>query len=307
MHARVIGTGSYLPQQILTNYDLEKKLDTSDAWIIERTGIRERHIAAKDETTSDMATRAGRAALDAAGVAPSDVDLILVATATPDRSFPSTACLVQYQLKARRAAAMDISAACSGFLYALSVGVQYIQNKVYQNVLVIGAEKMSRIVDWTDRQTSILFGDGAGALLLSASKQKGVLSTHLHSDGSLWELLYVSDHIKMKGGETFKAAVKAMEQVAREALTHNGMDISDVDFLIPHQANVRIIKTVAERIGFEMTKAIMNIAGCGNTSAASIPVALDEAVRDGRITKGNLLLFLAFGGGLTWGSALVRW
>jgi len=326
MKAKIVGTGAYVPRTVLTNHDLQQKykVDTTDRWIVERTGIRERHIASKDEATSDLAYKAAYAAIGAANVAPDEIDLIIVATATPDMFFPSTACIVQDKLKATRAAAFDLSAACSGFLYALSVGEQAIRSRTYKKVLVIGAEVMSRITDWTDRGTCILFGDAAGAVLLAPSyASSGILSTHLHSDGSLWDLICVPgggtamppsekviterlNTIKMKGNETFKVAVRCMEEVAKEALRANNLSLSEVDYLIPHQANMRIIKAVAERLNLPMEKIIVNLDRYGNTSAASIPLALDEAVRSGRIKKGEMILMLAFGSGLTWASALLK-
>lgn len=325
MKARIVATGSYVPERVLTNADLEKQIETTDQWIVERTGVRERRIAGKDEATSDLAFKAAERALETAGMPADQVDLIIVATATPDMFFPSTACLVQDKLKATRAAAFDLSAACSGFVYGLSVGEQYIRTGTYQNVLVIGAEVMSRLTDWTDRRTCVLFGDGAGAVLLApSSSESGILSVHLHSDGSLWDLICVpggaaaippsekvlAEHlntIKMKGNETFKAAVRSLEEVAWEAMRANDLSPADIAFLIPHQANIRILNAVSERLGFSKEKVVVNLDRYGNTSAASVPLALDEAVRDGRIKPGAPLLFLAFGGGLTWASALVRW
>ena len=325
MKARIIATGSYVPEKVLTNRDLAKQIETTDEWIVERTGVRERRIAGKDEATSDLAFKAAERALAAAHMTPDQIDLIIVATATPDMFFPSTACIVQDKLKATNAAAFDLSAACSGFVYGLSVGEQYIRSGTYRNVLVIGAEVMSRLTDWTDRRTCVLFGDGAGAVLLApSSSDSGILSVHLHSDGSLWDLICVpggaaaippskkvlAEHlntIKMKGNETFKVAVRSLEEVAWEAMRANGVSPSDISYLIPHQANIRILNAVADRLGFAAEKVVVNLDRYGNTSAASIPLALDEAVRDGRIKEGASLLFLAFGGGLTWASALVRW
>lgn len=325
IRAEIIGTGSYVPEARMTNKDLEGKIETTDAWIVERTGIRERRIASKDEAASDLALQAARKALEAAQVAPEEIDLIVLATSTPDMFFPSTACIVQDKLKATRAAAFDLSAACSGFVYALAVGEQYIRSGTYQKVLVIGTEIMSRLINWTDRTTCVIFGDGAGAVLLApSSSESGILSTHLHSDGSLWDLICVPgggsaippsekvlaerlNTIKMKGNETFKVAVRSLEEVAREALRANDLQPSDISFLVPHQANLRIIKAVAERLDLGMERVVVNLDRYGNTSAASIPLALDEAVREGRIKKGEMLLFLAFGGGLTWGASLVRW
>ena len=325
IHARVTGTGAYLPDRRLTNQELERMVETSDRWIVERTGIRERRIAAPDEATSDLATAAGRQALTASGVSASSVELIIVATATPDMLFPSTACLVQERLGAKQAFAFDLSAACTGFLYALAVADQYIRAGTYRTVLVIGAEVLSRMVDWTDRTTCILFGDGAGAVVVQADGgTRGVLSTHLHSDGSLWDLIHIPgggsrrppsaetvadrmNFVKMKGSETFRVAVRALEEVAREALTANGLSTDDVALLIPHQANLRILQAVAERLSLPAEKMVINVDRYGNTSAASIPIALDEAVRAGRVRPNDLLLLEAFGAGLTWGAAVVRW
>ncbi|MFQ5596957.1 MAG: beta-ketoacyl-ACP synthase III [Nitrospiria bacterium] len=321
---RIAGCGSYVPETIVTNHDLEKKIDTTDQWIVARTGIRERRVASKDEATSDLAVKAARRALENGNTSAQDVDLIIVATSMPDMFFPSTACIVQDQLEARHAAAFDLSAACSGFLYALSVGEQYVRSGTYRNVLVIGAEVMSRLINWEDRRTCVLFGDGAGAVLLAPScSDSGILSIHLHSDGSLWDLICVPggasamppsekvlvEHlntIKMKGSETFKIAVRNLEDTALKALRSQGLSISDITWLIPHQANIRILNAVADRLEFPREKMIVNLDKYGNTSAASIPLAFDEAQRDGRIKDGDLLLFLAFGGGLTWGSAVVK-
>ncbi len=323
--ARIAASGSYVPETVLTNHDLEKKIDTSDEWILGRTGIRERRIASKDESTSDLAVKAARRALEAGGISAETLDLIIVATSMPDMFFPSTACIVQDKLGATGAAAFDLSAACSGFLYALSVGEQYIRSGTYQNVLVIGAEVMSRLTNWDDRRTCILFGDGAGAVLLSPSKSdRGIASVHLHSDGSLWDLICVPgggsaippsekvlleqlNTIRMKGNETFKVAVRNLEEVALQALSADNLSASDIDWLIPHQANIRILKAVANRLKFPQEKMIINLDKYGNTSAASVPLAFDEAVRDGRINEGDTLLFLAFGGGLTWGASVVHY
>ncbi len=324
MGARIQGTGSFVPARVLTNVDLERMVETSDAWIVERTGIRERRIVASGESCSDLAVKAAERALEAAGVAAADLDLILVATCTGDAPLPATACLLQHRLGAQRAAACDISAACSGFVYALAVGDAYVRSG-YGRVLVVGSEVMSMLMDWTDRGTCILFGDGAGAVVLGpAADGQGILSSHLHSDGTLWDLICVPgggsaappsekmlaeglQYLKMKGNETFKVAVRTMEEVAREALSANGLSVEDLDLYIPHQANLRIIKAVASRLGLPMEKVVMNMDRYGNTSAASIPLALDEAVRGGRVREGNLILMEAFGGGLTWGSVLVRW
>ena len=325
IHARITGTGAYAPKKIITNNDLTRLVDTSDEWIIERTGIKERRIAEKDQTTSDLAYEAGKRALKAAGIGPQDLDLILVATMTPDTILPSMGCVLQYKLGAKNAAAFDIAAACSGFIYGLSVADAFIKAGVYKNILLVGAEVLSRFTDWEDRTTCILFGDGAGAVVIQRQAGKrGILSTHLHSDGSLGDLLHVpaggathpASHdtirkrmhfIKMKGNETFKAAVRALEGVVQEALEHNKIKPEEIDFLIPHQANLRIIQAMAQRLNMPMEKVVLTLPKYGNTSAASIPMALDEAVRDGRIKENHLLLFEAFGGGLTWASALVRW
>jgi 3-oxoacyl-[acyl-carrier-protein] synthase-3 len=324
VRARIAGTGSYVPERVLTNADLERMVATSDAWIVERTGIRERRIAAPGEACSDLGTRAAARALEAAGVAPADLDLILVATCTGDAPLPSTACLIQQRLGAVRAAACDLSAACSGFVYGLAVGDAYVRTGS-RHVLVVGAEVMSMLTDWSDRNTCVLFGDGAGAVVLSPTEgERGILSSHLHSDGNLWELIYVPgggsrippsekmladglQYLKMKGNETFKVAVKMLEEAAREALTANGLTVKDLDLFVPHQANLRIIKAVAARLELPMEKVVLNLDRYGNTSAASIPLALDEAVRAGRVRGGSLVMIEAFGAGLTWASALIRW
>ncbi len=313
--SRIIGTGSYAPKKVLTNHDLEKMIETSDEWITERTGIKERRIAAEGETTSDMAAKAAKKALEMAGIEPDEIDTIIVATVTPDMDFPSTACFVQNKLKAHKAASFDIAAACSGFIYALSVADSLIKSGHSKYALVIGAEIFSRITDWTDRNTCVLFGDGAGAAVLAKTTGKrGILSTHLHSEGSSWKLLCASSHeenaktyIRMHGNEVFKVAVRALEDVAIEALEHNGLKGDDIDWFIPHQANERIIVATAKRLGVQMDKVYMNLNRYGNTSAASIPLALDEAVRNGNVKDDDLILLDAFGGGFTWASALVRW
>lgn len=313
--SRIIGTGSYAPKKVLTNHDLEKMIETNDEWITERTGIKERRVAAEGETTSDMAAKAAKKALEMAGIEPDEIDTIIVATVTPDMDFPSTACFVQNKLKAHKAASFDIAAACSGFIYALSVADSLIKSGHSKYALVIGAEIFSRITDWTDRNTCVLFGDGAGAAVLAKTTGKrGILSTHLHSEGSSWKLLCASSHeenaktyIRMHGNEVFKVAVRALEDVAIEALEHNGLKGDDLDWFIPHQANERIIVATAKRLGVSMDKVYMNLQKYGNTSAASIPLALDEAVRNGKVKDGNLILLDAFGGGFTWASALVRW
>lgn len=324
MKSRIAGTGSYTPSRVMTNTELERMVATSDDWIRERTGIRERHIAASGEACSDLAVQAGRRALAAAGLAASDLDLILVATCTGDYPLPATACLVQHQLGATKAAACDVSAACCGFVYALSVADAYVRTGM-RHVLVIGSEVMSAITDWSDRNTCILFGDGAGAAVVSASDgERGILSTHLRSDGSLCELITVpaggsrtplseqvvaerTHFIKMKGNETFKVAVRTLEEIARETLAANQLQVEDLDLYVPHQANMRILKAVMERLGLPLEKVMVNLEHYGNTSAASIPIALDEAVRAGRVQDGSLVMLGAFGAGLTWASALIRW
>ncbi len=324
MKACIAGTGSYAPARALTNADLERMVATSDEWIRERTGICERRIAATGEACSDLAVQAGKRALAAAGLAATDLDMILVATCTGDYPLPATACLVQHQLGATNAAACDLSAACCGFVYALSVADAYVKNGM-RYVLVIGSEVMSAITDWTDRNTCVLFGDGAGAVVVGASDgERGILSTHLRSDGALCELIMVpgggsrtppSDkviaerlqYIKMKGNETFKVAVRTLEEIARTTLSANGLRVEDLDLYVPHQANVRILKAVMERLGLPIEKVLLNLDRYGNTSAASIPIALDEAVREGRIKDGSLVMLGAFGAGLTWASAVIRW
>lgn len=315
LRSRIVGTGSYVPNKVLTNHDLAKMVDTSDEWIVERTGIRERRIASDEVATSDLAAVAGKKALEMAGIEPDQVDTLIVATVTPDMDFPSTACFVQHKLKARKAASFDMAAACSGFIYALSVGDSLIRAGNSEYVLVIGSEIFSRITDWTDRNTCVLFGDGAGAVVLKRTTGKrGIASTHLHSEGSSWKLLCASSHeenaktfIRMHGNEVFKVAVRALEDVAMEALEHNGIKSEDIDLFIPHQANERIIVATAKRLGVPMDKVFLNLSKYGNTSAASIPLALDEAVREGKVRDGDLILLDAFGGGFTWSSALIRW
>ncbi len=325
VRAKITGTGSAVPEKVLTNFDLERIVDTSDDWITTRTGIKERRIASDGEYTSTFATGAAVNALAMAGVDPADLELIIVGTVTPDFPFPATACLLQDNLKASRAVAFDISAACSGFIYGLSIAEKFIRTGAVGKALVVGAEVLTRIVDWTDRNTCCLFGDGAGAAVLEASKdESGILSTHIHSDGTYWELLNqpgagnrnpacqktLDDklmYINMQGNEVFKLAVRAMDEVAHEALAANGMTTADIDLFIPHQANRRIIDAIGKRMGLSDDQVFVNLERYGNTSSASIPLALDEANRSGRINAGDMLLFDAFGGGLTWGAALVRW
>ena len=322
IYSRVAGTGSYLPEKILTNDDLAKMVDTSDEWIAARTGIRERHVVAEGETTCDLAYHASMRALEAAGVDPQELDLIVLGTTTPDLIFPSTACLLQHRLGANGCAAFDVNAACSGFVYALTVADKFIQSGAAKTVLVVGAETLTRMIDWSDRGTCVLFGDGAGAVVLKADSETGILSTHLHADGGKKELLWnpvgVSAGFKldepnagvrvlMTGNEVFKHAVKALDSVVEETLEANGLDRHDIDWLIPHQANLRIIEATAKRLDMPMERVIVTVDKHGNTSSGSVPLALDEAVRSGRVQRGQLVLLEAFGGGFTWGSALLRY
>jgi 3-oxoacyl-[acyl-carrier-protein] synthase-3 len=293
----------------MTNADLEKIVDTSDQWITERTGIRKRHIVAADETTCDLAEHAARNALEAAGLAASDIDLIIVATTTPDRVFPSTACLLQNRLGIHQgSAAFDLQAVCTGFVYALSVADKFIRTGSATRALVIGADSLSRIIDWTDRSTCVLFGDGAGAVVVEASDKPGLLSTHLHADGQYNELLHVPEgdrYIHMQGNEVFRVAVNTLGRIVDETLDANKLKKDDIDWLVPHQANIRIIAATARKLKMPMERVVVTVDEHGNTSAASIPLALDTAVRDGRIKRGETLLLEAFGGGFTWGSALL--
>lgn len=323
LRSRVLGTGSYVPEKVLTNHELEKIVETSDDWISSRTGIRERRVAV-EESTSDMATRAAKAALKSAGVSAKDIDLIVVGTVTPEMAFPSTACAVQAQLGVRSgAAAFDVSAACSGFLYALDVADKYLKAGGAKKALVIGVDRFSSLLDWKDRSTCVLFGDGAGAVVLSAEKgARGVLSCHIHADGKHWDMLYAKSGlqpspfdkreaepaaIKMNGNETFKIAVRTMGQAIKEVLEDTGIDPKDIALLVPHQANMRIINATRERLGLPEDRVFTNLDRYGNTSAGSIPLALDEAARQGRVKDGDIVLFVAFGGGLTWASAAVKW
>jgi len=323
--ARIVGTGSYRPERVLTNFELEKMVDTNNEWITARTGIKERRIAADHEMTSDLAVNAARKALEMANTKPEEIDLVIVGTITGDYPWPSTACLVQDKLGAVNAAAWDVSAACSGFVYALASATQYLESGHSKKALVIGAEVLSRIIDWEDRNTCILFGDGAGAVVLEAQDgEQGILSSHLHSDGSYWELLYQPGFgarnpasvsgieqrlpfLHMAGNEVFKVAVRSLYDVAIEALDANQMTAKDVDLLFPHQANRRILDAVKKRLKLNDDQMYVNVDMCGNTSGASIPLALDEANRNGQLHEGDILLFDAFGGGFTWGAALVRW
>jgi 3-oxoacyl-[acyl-carrier-protein] synthase-3 len=314
-YSRIAGTGRYLPERVLTNAELEKKVATTNKWIVERTGIRERHIIGPNDSTSSMATAAAKKALLAAAVSPKEIQLIIVATSTPDKFFPSTACLVQAELGEEGCPAFDVVAACAGFNYALSVADQFIRNGVVQTALVIGSESMSTIINWKDRSTCILFGDGAGAVVLQAANQPGIISSHLHAAGSYKDLLSLSSglkkgdvpHIKMQGSEVFKIAVNKLSALLEETLAANKIDKKDIDWLIPHQANLRIIQAMANKLKMTMQHVVLTLEQHGNTSAASIPIALDVAVRDGRVQRGQLLLMESFGAGLAWGSALVRY
>jgi 3-oxoacyl-[acyl-carrier-protein] synthase-3 len=321
----ITGVGSYLPARVLTNADLEKMVDTSDDWITSRTGIKERRLAGKNEFTSDLAAHAALRAMQRAGVTPEQIDLIAVATITPDMPIPSTACLVQHKIRARRAAAFDLEAACSGFIYGLEIAQQFIMSRTYDTVLVIGAEKLSSIVDWKDRNTCVLFGDGAGAAVLqNRPDAHGLLTAVMGADGAKADLLFMpgggsrcpataesiaarSHFLRMEGKETFKNAVQAMFNAAREAMRRCEIDISRIKCVIPHQANRRIIDAVAERLGASPEQMFINLDRYGNTSAASVAIALDEAVQSGRIARGDLLLLIVFGAGLTWGAAVIEW
>lgn len=313
-YSRIAGTGSYLPKKILTNADLVHMVDTTDEWIFSRTGIRERHIVADDEFTSDLALHAARKAIEAAGIAAESIDLIIVATTTPDKIFPSTACILQRKLGIAGCPAFDVQAVCSGFVYALSIADNFIKAGSAKCALVIGAESFSRITDWTDRGNCILWGDGAGAVILQASTEQGIISTHLHADGSYENMLHVPrkndpnsrDTVVMEGNGVFKVAVNTLDAIVDETLTANGMQKSDVDWLVPHQANIRILQATAKKLSMSMDRVVVTVDIHGNTSAASIPLALDVAVRDGRIKRGEIILMEAFGGGFTWGSALIK-
>ena len=317
IYSRIAGTGSYLPEKVVTNHDLEKMVDTTDEWIRSRTGIERRHIAADGETTVDLAERAARRALEAAGIAPAEVDFIAFGTTTPDLIFPNCGTLLQHRLGCRGVPAFSVETACAGFMYALSIADKYVRCGDARCALVIGAETLSRITDWSDRATAVLFADGAGAVVLEPAATPGVLSTHLHSDGEYRDLLYCGSGvskgfepklaIRMAGSEVFKIAVTKLGQVVDETLAANGLDRTSLDWLVPHQANIRIIQATARKLELPMERVIVTVQEHGNTSAASVPLALDVAVRDGRIRCGELLLLEAFGGGFTWGSALVRY
>ena len=318
MYSRIVGTGSYLPERILTNFDLEKMVDTSHQWIVDRTGIYERHLAADHEVTSDLAMHASERALDAAGISAADIDLIIVATTTPDMVFPSTACILQNKLGiTNNCAAFDIQAVCSGFVYALSIADKLIKAGQNKCVLVVGVETMSRITDWGDRTNCILWGDGGGAVIMQSSDEPGIISSHLHADGSYKDLLYSSGggtfgngskaSIRMGGSAVFKVAVNTLDAIVDETLLANNMQKSDIDWLVPHQANIRIIQATAKKLGMSMDNVVVTVDTHGNTSAASIPLAFDTAVRDGRIKRGDVVLMEAFGGGFTWGSVLLKY
>lgn len=318
MYSRIIGTGSYLPEKIMTNDDLARIVDTSDEWIRTRSGIRSRHVAAEGQLASDLALPAAQRAMQAAGVTGAQIDLIIVATTTPDIIFPSTACILQAKLGIGGCPAFDVQAVCSGFVYGLTIADLFIRSGQAKHVLLVGTEVYSRILDWTDRGTCVLFGDGAGAVVVSASEQPGILATKLHADGSHKEMLCVpgsvhagkvwgSPFVQMDGGGVFKFAVRVFEEGANEVLAAAGLDVADVDWFIPHQANIRIMEATAKKLGMPKEKLIATVHHHGNTSAASIPLALDEAVRDGRIQSGQTLLLEGVGGGFTWGAVLLRW
>lgn len=322
VYSKIVGTGSALPERVVTNQDLEKVLDTSDAWIRERTGICERHIAADGQTTCDLSEQACRQVFERTGVDPKSIDLVVVGTTTPDLVFPSTACLLQHRLGLGECPAFDVNAACSGFIYSLSVADQYIRSGTARRVLVVGAETLTRMVDWTDRTTAVLFGDGAGAVILEASDEPGILSTHIHANGGHAKLLHADVGVSvgfkegeprggltilMTGSEVFKVAVRTLSRIVDETLEANQMDQSDIDWLIPHQANLRIIQATAKKLNMPMDQVIVTVNKHGNTSSASVPLALDEAVTSGRIKRGDNILLEAFGGGFTWGAAMIRY
>ncbi len=318
--ANVIGTGGYLPETIRTNEDISQIVDTSDSWIVERTGIKTRRIAGDDETASSMAEIAARQAIEMADIEAGEIDLIIVATGSPDRVYPSTACILQHRLEIQNCVAFDIQAACSGSIFALSIADQYIKSGAADKVLIVGSEICSRLVDWTDRGTCILFGDGAAAVLLDSSDNPGILSTHIHSDGAFEDLLYCpnpqaasesnkeeSGYINMRGNEVFKVAVNTLGRIVDETLVANGLEKEDVDWLVPHQANMRIIAATARKLKMSMDQVVLTLENQGNTSSASVLLAFNEAVRDGRIQRGQIILLEAFGAGFTWGSALIKY
>ncbi len=317
IYSRILGTGGYLPERVMTNAELESMVDTTDAWIRERTGIERRHLVSEGETCCDLAERASRLALEAAGIAAADLDLIIVATTTPDQFFPSTACLLQQRLDVHGCAAFDLQAVCTGFIYALGVADKFIRTGSARRALVVGAETLSRVIDWTDRGTCVLFGDGAGAMVLEAAEEPGIISSHLHADGAYKDLLQIPGglgngdcthaYMEMKGTEVFRVAVTTLGRIVDETLEANGLQKSDIDWLIPHQANIRIIQATARKLDLPMERVVVTVAEHGNTSSASVPLAFDQAVRDGRIQRGEMILMEAFGGGFTWGSALLRY
>jgi len=321
IYSRIAGTGGYLPERVMTNAELERMVDTTDEWIRTRTGIIKRHIAADNETTCDLSEQAARRAIDAAGIAPADIDLIIVATTTPDVIFPSTACLLQERLDIHGCPAFDVQAVCTGFIYALDIADKFIRTGSARCALVIGAETLSRIIDWTDRSTCVLFGDGAGAVILQASDEPGILSSHLHADGEYQELLKVpagisldypklksgTAFIEMQGNEVFKVAVTTLGRIVDETLEANQLTTADIDWLVPHQANTRIIAATARKLDMSMDRVVLTVDQHGNTSAASVPLAMNEAILDGRIRRGQMLLLEAFGSGFTWGATLVKY
>jgi 3-oxoacyl-[acyl-carrier-protein] synthase-3 len=317
-YSRIIGTGSYLPERVVTNRDLESRIDTTDEWIVSRTGIEARHVAADGEMTSDLALQAARRAMESAGVASQDIDLIIVATTTPDMIFPSTACLLQAKLGVKQGAAFDVQAVCTGFMYALSTANLYVAAGQSRCALVVGAEVFSRLLDWNDRRTCVLFGDGAGAVVLRRSDTPGILSSNLHADGSLAHILRVDGGIahgeirghpflEMDGQAVYRTAVRALDESARQALEATGLQASQLDWFVPHQANIRIINSIADKVGLPRERVVTTVARHGNTSAASVPLALDAAVRDQRIQPGHLVMLQGVGGGMTWGTVLLRW
>ncbi len=319
-NARILGTGGFLPARVVTNAELAQRVDTSDEWIVSRTGIRERRIAAPDESTCDLAEGAARQALDAAGCLATEIDLVIVATTTPDRVFPGTACLLQDRLGIHGPAAFDVQAVCSGFVYGLTIAEKFIRTGSAKRALVVGAETMSRIIDWQDRSTCVLFGDGAGAVVLGASDEPGILSSHLHADGAYKDLLTAKNTmtdsgcllraagpVTMRGNEVFRMAVTTLDGLVGETLAASGLQQADIKWLVPHQANTRIIAATAKRLGLSMDQVIVTVDRHGNTSAASVPLAFDAGVRDGRIQRGDVVLMEAFGGGFTWGAVLLRY
>ena len=308
IYSKVIGTGSYLPAKTVTNYDLEKIVDTSHDWIVSRSGIQERHFAADDQKSSDLAYEASLKAIEAAGISPTDIDLIVVATTSPDMPFPSTACILQHKLGITNGSpAFDIQAVCGGFIFALNTADMYIRGGQAKTALVVGAEVISRMLDWNDRTTCVLFGDGAGAVVLKASDEPGIIASKLHSDGSYHQLLKADPKISMEGQAVFKFAVNSLSGVVDELLEQENMTGSDIDWMVPHQANIRIIEATAKKLGMTLDNVVVTVANHGNTSAASIPLALDTAVRDGRIKPGQTVIMEAIGGGFTWGASLIKW